>query len=162
MPVSVNGKVITSEAAAVSGAPIVDALACTITLGEQEFPGRIPLHIRRGLLIAAGASAFGDDWDSTCVLAAAVGLFWRGPPLGVGDWRKVHKRDTIDYGEEVEDALHRLYGATPEQIAEEGHRLFMICVGLVPTRQEVDEEREDFTEPPLDDSGGAAEETPAD
>ena len=158
MPVSVNGKVISGEAAAVSGAPIVDTLACTIKLGEQEFPGRIPLHIRRGALLEQWAlSGEGSD-ENVCLSAGTIGLFWRGPDLGVGDWRRDHNRDTIGFGEHVEDALHTL-GVTEAQIQGEGLRLVRLCMALMPSRKEVDEEREDFTEP-LPGGSGEEEEEP--
>ena len=80
--------------------------------------------------------------------------------MGVGDWRRDHNRDTVGFGEHVEDALHQL-GVTQVEIQDEGLRLIRLCMALMPSRKEVDEERKDFTEPLPDDSGeGVAEPKP--
>lgn len=89
----------------------------TITIGDQEFPGRLPLMPRRYRFNAAYYSALlkslktEDDQEAEdaafevgLIIVAGLGMCWNGDPLGVKDIRQMGY-DWGGYGEVVLDAL---------------------------------------------------------
>jgi hypothetical protein len=134
------------------------ALSMTIALGGKRYPGAMPLFTQRGAIMMAWADAEDVLEDLECVRAAIIGLCWSGPDLGAGHWRRDYGRDLIEYGDHVLDSLMRLMGAegaaTEERVGIniEGERLYYLIVESLLTKEEVDEAREDFTDPRPDDS----------
>lgn len=89
----------------------------TITIGDQECPGRLPLMPRRYRFNAAYYGALlkslkaEDDQEAEdaafevgLIVVAALGMCWHGEPLGVKDIRQMGY-DWGGYGEVVLDAL---------------------------------------------------------
>lgn len=124
----------------------------TIKLGEDEYPGRLPLMPRRYTLVGAYSDTLkskdgpGDAAaDFGFVLAAAIGLCWAGEPLDCPTWRQ-SGRDAVEYGEGVTDALMRK-GHTTRQILEAGKATHDAIVQSIPTTEEVKEAADPFEAP---------------
>ena len=139
-----------------------DGLGVEFQVGVLVVRGRLPVMPRRMALIAAYASSIDDEryQDTVLVCFAAIGLCW--PGLNAGHWRRDFDRDLVDYGESVQDVVMKR-GVTFADLDEAGRDLIVKIIASIPSQTEVDEEREDFTDPHPDDSDEEPpEESPAD
>lgn len=115
--------------------------------------GRLPRIPRRIALYTAYHSAAAAEQfeDMADISAAAIALVWSG--LDVGHWRRDFNRDLIEYGEAVRHALIGR-GVDQKQMFDVGDALINQIMRSIPSAQEVDDEREDFTDRPLGPSEG--------
>jgi hypothetical protein len=134
-----------------------DGLGVTFQIGGIQVRGRLPLIPRALELVSASSAAYAlatETDNGTEVLyirSAAIGLCWRGIGLSVGDFRRDFRRDVVDYGEAVQHALLKK-GIPFAEVNAVGEELVEKIFASVPTQEEVDEKREDFTDPRPDDS----------
>lgn len=117
--------------------------------------GRLPRIPRRIALYTAYCSAASAEQfeDMADIAASAIALCWSG--LNVGHWRRDFNRDLIEYGEAVRHALIDR-GVSQKQMFDVGDALITQIMSSIPSAQEVDAEREDFSDRPLDPSDGGA------
>jgi len=129
-----------------------DGRGVEFTLDGQRFVGRLPLLPRAMAMVSAYLD--GDGHDVVCINAAAIAMCYHGIESRVPHWRKVYKRDLVEFGEAVTDHLMH-QGVSVEEIYNVGNALRQQIFDSIPSQEEVDEEREDFTARPLDSSDGA-------
>lgn len=125
----------------------------TITIGDQDYPGRLPFFPTRYLFAAAyhehqprlGQRSSAASMDTGCLLGAAIGLCWAGEPLDCPSFRECG-RDVIDYGEAVIDALIRA-GHGLGDIVHAGGLVSMEIIRSLPTEEEIEEAAAPFADP---------------
>jgi hypothetical protein len=123
-----------------------DGLGIVIELEPfGRIQARMPLIPRRIALLSEYFEAMKEERfaDMGCLGSAAIGLAWSG--LSVGHWRRDFDRDLIEYGEAVQDALMSR-GVESSAMYAAGQALITQIIGSMPSAEEVDEEREDFTD----------------
>ena len=157
-----------SPEAATAAAKPTDALACHVTLNGKQYAGELPLLPRRALLVHANylndqdPEAAAHWYKANCILAATIGLCWRGPDLGVGHLVRDYGADVLVYGEAVLTVFMSEYDVKLDELNEltfECHRLMAVIQVSRITQEQLDKEREDFTAGRPDPSEPAANET---
>lgn len=155
-----------------------DGLGVQFEIGGQIIKGRLPLitqalEFAGAMSIARDEAQKSDNWHGVVyVQTAAIGLCWQGPGLQIGHLRRDFGRDIADYGEAVRGALIQTGVARLKtlplvkskkkksssledmyaEIADVAEALTDKIYALIPTQQEVDDAREDFTDPLSDSS----------
>lgn len=164
-----------------------DGLGVTFTVGGKTVHGRLPLitaalDFAAEMSLARDEAQKTDRWSGLLyVQTAAIGLCWQGPGLKVGHLRRDFGRNMEDYGEAIRAAIitagvARLKALpAPKkkrakkkkeptelelmfaEIDSVAAALATQIYALVPSQEEVDEAREDFTDPLSGDSSGVSE-----
>lgn len=114
----------------------------TVTLGDQDAPMRVPVHMTARFRVY---EALGEDFaeaESIARLCAVIGLCWAGAPLAIDEQPiptlRALKYDLVEFGDYVYDALiGSALAANAKQIVDAATECHRHTMESIPTQDEV-------------------------